>query len=311
MGDSSESEDPDDPGDEIDPEIDDPEVDPDAAGQDLEDGEEGPDEGNENGEENDDDTDTGEQSLVKCHTTAGPITLRLHRTWSPRGYDRAVSLFRQGYYDHSHFFRVVPNFLVQFGISYTTDAELKKFADTTISDDPKRPDLMPFKEGYISFAGSGPNSRTSQLFIAYDKAGNLGSSPWETPFGKVMDGMENVRGFYSYGDMPPWGKGPQQGPIRNQGARYIEENFPKLDRFQTCTVVSVKPDDDAAEDGEKDDKAVDASGDSARLIGNVKGESADEGQFPFGLFSIIVVLLVIFVQFVSRRHKGKQDGKSV
>ena len=31
--------------------------------------------------------------------------------------DRAVELFDRGYYDKSHFFRVIPNFLVQFGIS--------------------------------------------------------------------------------------------------------------------------------------------------------------------------------------------------
>ena len=133
--------------------------------------------------------------------------MHMHRSWSPNGYDRAVSLFERGYYDSSHFFRVVPHFLVQFGISYTNDMELKRFADTTINDDPKRQELMPFREGYMSFAGSGPNSRSSQLFIAYDRAGGLGQSPWETPFGEIVNGMDNVKNLYSeYGDMPPWGK---------------------------------------------------------------------------------------------------------
>lgn len=164
-----------------------------------------------------------EDTVVQCTTSAGPITMVLHREWSPQGYARAKSLFERGYYDHSHFFRVVPHFLVQFGISYTTDVQLKRLAQSTIPDDPKREDLMPFREGMISFAGSGPNSRTSQLFIAYEGAGGLGNSPWETPFGEVVDGMENVRKLYSYGDMPPWGKGPEQGPIRNQGSSYVEE----------------------------------------------------------------------------------------
>ena len=54
----------------------------------------------------------------------------------------------------------------------------------------------------MSFAGSGKNSRTSQLFIAYDKSQSLGNSPWETPFGEVVEGMEStVRKFHSgYGD---------------------------------------------------------------------------------------------------------------
>ena len=131
----------------------------------------------------------------------------------------------------------MPHFLVQFGISYTTNAELKHLADTTIKDDAKREDLMPFREGMISFAGGGPNSRTSQLFIAYDHAGGLGNSPWETPFGEVTNGMENLQKLFSgYGDMPPWGHGPEQGPIRNRGESYITENFPLLDKFLTCTV---------------------------------------------------------------------------
>jgi len=149
-----------------------------------------------------------QHAIVSCTTTKGEIIMHMHRSWSPNGYDRAVSLFERGYYDSSHFFRVVPHFLVQFGISYTNDMELKRFADTTINDDPKRQELMPFREGYMSFAGSGPNSRSSQLFIAYDRAGGLGQSPWETPFGEIVNGMDNVKNLYSeYGDMPPWGKG--------------------------------------------------------------------------------------------------------
>ena len=71
-----------------------------------------------------------EVAIVRCATTAGPITLHLHKSWSPNGYEKASSLFERGYYDGSHLFRVVPHFLVQFGISYTTDAELKRFART-------------------------------------------------------------------------------------------------------------------------------------------------------------------------------------
>jgi hypothetical protein len=47
--------------------------------------------------------------------------------------------------------------------------------------------------------------------------------------------MDHVRNLYSYGDGPPFGKGPAQGKIHS-GRRYIEENFPLLDHFLTCTV---------------------------------------------------------------------------
>ena len=161
--------------------------------------------------------------------------MELHRFWSPMGYDRAVELFERHFYDGSHFYRVVPKFLVQFGISYTSNVDLKHFAQTPIPDDPPHDPKIPFQEGIISYAGSGDNSRTSQLFISYGSSSSLGTQKWETPIGSVVDGMEHVRNFYSYGDMPPWGKGPVQGKIHS-GRSYIEDNFPLTDKFLTCSV---------------------------------------------------------------------------
>ena len=115
-----------------------------------------------------------------------------------------------------------------------------------------------FEYGTISFAGSSENSRTSHLFISIDKEkdpfSTLGFNSWETPIGKVTKGMDIVMALDStYGDMPPWGKGPKQEPIYH-GPGYLEQNFPKLDRFTTCRVSTTyseesnipeeKPDED-------------------------------------------------------------------
>ncbi len=56
-------------------------------------------------------------------------------------------------------YRVVKNFLVQFGIPYSSLQRQLWDRKGNIEDDPKREDLMPFKRGYISFAGNGENSR--------------------------------------------------------------------------------------------------------------------------------------------------------
>lgn len=268
-----------------------------------------------------------EHAVVECSTTAGPIVLHLHRAWSPNGYDRASELFERGYYDHSHFFRVVPHFLVQFGISYSSDNELKHFADKPIGDDPRRENLMPFREGYVSFAGSGPNSRTSQLFIAYDRAGGLGQSPWETPFGEVASGMDNVRNLYSeYGDMPPWGKGPQQGPIRNRGSSYIEQDFPMLDKFETCTVTRTNTDPKEEIAVKKVVKQVKKAASEVGRGKTVTSEKVAPKAAPrelkddkvagtpmplWGKIAIVGVLLAIFGHLVARRKRSKRDGKSV
>ena len=42
--------------------------------------------------------------------------MEMHRAWSPLGYDKVVTLYEKGFYDHSYFHRVIPGFLVQFGI---------------------------------------------------------------------------------------------------------------------------------------------------------------------------------------------------
>jgi peptidyl-prolyl cis-trans isomerase A (cyclophilin A) len=113
-----------------------------------------------------------------------------------------VELFERHYFDNSHFFRAVPKFLVQFGISYSKDKELQHFSKQHIQDDPKHDPPIEFHPGIISYAGSGPNSRTSQMFISYGSAESLGRELWETPIGKVIKGMDAAELFYSYGDMP-------------------------------------------------------------------------------------------------------------
>jgi hypothetical protein len=186
----------------------------------------------------------------------------------------------------------------------------------------------------ISFAGSGPNSRTSQLFIAYDGAGNLGQSPWETPFGEVIEGMDNVRKLYSYGDMPPWGKGPEQGPIRNRGSKYIEENFPLLDKFETCTVSKMNqslkggktvvkeefPDENIQAEDELTDDNVDGGnvdskgmpGKDTYLIGAEKDRRAMRGSSngevsstSLSLVKILAVSLVVAIFVIKFRRRKR------
>eukprot|EP00586_Coscinodiscus_wailesii_P011669 CAMPEP_0172510784 /NCGR_PEP_ID=MMETSP1066-20121228/231300_1 /TAXON_ID=671091 /ORGANISM="Coscinodiscus wailesii, Strain CCMP2513" /LENGTH=321 /DNA_ID=CAMNT_0013289909 /DNA_START=235 /DNA_END=1200 /DNA_ORIENTATION=+ len=171
--------------------------------------------------------------------------MKFIRRWSPHGYDRAVALFERGFYDSSHFFRVIPGFLAQFGISYTEDEELMQFAEAPIRDDPQLDPPIPFETGTISHAGSGPNSRDTHLFIAYEPYEMFGTELWETPIGKVISGMDTVNNLYGeYGDEPPDGDGPSQQDIYSKGRKYIEAQFPNLDSFLTCTVNRQNDGDD-------------------------------------------------------------------
>ena len=188
--------------------------------------------------------DEDEVSIIQCDTSAGKFTLRLERRWSPHGYDRAVELFRRKYYDNSHFYRVT-DYLVQFGIGYTQSDELWQLAhDVKIPDDPMLDPPIPFREGTIAFASKGKNSRRSELFIVLDndvetieKFGN-NRNPWETPIGKVVDGMSALSNLYrGYGELKPLNEnGPDAFKIKHVGRSYVEANFPLMDHFRQCSV---------------------------------------------------------------------------
>jgi len=283
----------------------------------------------------------GEISLVHCDTTAGAFSMEFHEDWSPIGYERAVKLFDRGFYDHSHFFRVVPHFLVQFGISYTEDHYLHKLAMSTIKDDPQLKPRIKFREGIISFAGSGPNSRSSHLFIAYRENDNLGTELWETPVGRVASGMDVVRSLnHEYGDMPPWGHGPEQPKIHQGGRNYIEANFPNLDEFLTCHVV-LPTGDDANTSGDSDEEEPEdyypedeEGGDETkeeqkneippkkinalrkkgeeqidRLVAASDDDESSSHGFEVPVIITVIILLVLFVMM--KKRKAKKASKSL
>ena len=58
-----------------------------------------------------------EKYEVKFKTTRGDFTLMVKREWSPLAADRFYNLVKAHFYDNTAFFRVVPGFVVQFGIS--------------------------------------------------------------------------------------------------------------------------------------------------------------------------------------------------
>src|SRR5205823_11603782 len=54
---------------------------------------------------------------VRFETTRGPFVVEAHHAWSPWGVDRFHYLVRNKFYDSTAFMRVLPGYIVQFGIS--------------------------------------------------------------------------------------------------------------------------------------------------------------------------------------------------
>ncbi len=170
---------------------------------------------------------------VKFTTTKGDFVVEVTRAWSPRGADRFYNLVKHHFYDGASFFRVLPGFVAQFGIS-ANPAVSKAWANATIPDDPVTQSNL---RGYLTFATSGPNTRTTQIFINLADNASLDSMGF-SPFGKVVEGMEVVEKFYSgYGEGAPQGHGPDQQRITNEGKAYLEKNFPSLDSVKTAAIA--------------------------------------------------------------------------
>lgn len=187
---------------------------------------------------------------VRCTTTAlggqekdRIVDIAVKPSWSPRGAARFLDLVRASYFDGCGLIRVVPRFLTQFGIA--SDPELRReWGAKRIPDDPPKVDpTVPFQPGYMSYAGNGPDSRTTQIFVVMPDApqptlDNFGVNPWETPFAVVENfNTSPVGQWHSYGDMPPWGMGPDHRKIHEEGYGYLEKNYPDLDYIQKCAIV--------------------------------------------------------------------------
>ena len=65
--------------------------------------------------------------------------------------------------------------------------------------------------------------------------------------------MDTLRKLYAeYGDMPPYGKGPEQHKIHQGGEKYMEQ-FPLMDRFKTCSVIDATTKSDSGDENDNDD----------------------------------------------------------
>ena len=164
---------------------------------------------------------------VIFETTKGNFVVEVQRDWAPLGADRFYNLVKNGFYDQAKFFRVVPGFVVQFGIP-ADPRVAAAWRNRTIPDDPVKESNV---RGTISFATAGPNTRTTQVFISYGDNSRLDRMGF-APFGKVVEGMEVVDAINA-----EYGERPNQGMIQAQGNAYLDREFPNLDYIRKARIA--------------------------------------------------------------------------
>jgi peptidyl-prolyl cis-trans isomerase A (cyclophilin A) len=165
---------------------------------------------------------------VNFDTSKGLIVVTVHKDWAPRGADRFYNLVKNGFFDDARFFRVVPDFMVQFGMN-ADPGVTEAWQSTTLQDDPVK---QSNKRGLVTFANTGrPNSRGTQVFINFKDNAFLDAQRF-APFGEVTTGMnvaEKINAEY--------GERPDQGQITLLGNKYLNSSFPKLDYIKTATIA--------------------------------------------------------------------------
>jgi peptidyl-prolyl cis-trans isomerase A (cyclophilin A) len=156
----------------------------------------------------------------------------VQRDWAPNGADRFYNLVKNGFYDNVRFFRVIPGFMVQFGIN--GDPQLSsKWREARLQDDPVK---QSNKRGFVTYAMAGPNTRTSQVFINFGDNSRLDRDGF-APFGRVVSGMDVVDKLYAeYGEGAPRGRGPDQGRLQQEGNAYLQRDFPNMDVVKKATI---------------------------------------------------------------------------
>jgi peptidyl-prolyl cis-trans isomerase A (cyclophilin A) len=169
---------------------------------------------------------------IKFVTTEGDFVVHVTRAWAPLGADRVFNLVKHHYFDGAAFFRVIPNFMAQFGLSAYPEIN-KAWMNANIHDDAVKHSNS---RGTVTFAAQdSPNTRSTQLFINFANNAFLDQSRF-APFGEVTAGMDVVDKIYS-GEREK----PDQEKITLQGKAYLEKNFPKLTVIKSATVVTAPP----------------------------------------------------------------------
>ena len=170
---------------------------------------------------------------VRFETTSGAFVVDVPRAWSPRGADRLYNLVRHGFYDDTRISRVVPHFIAQFGLNGSPRV-IAAWKHATIPDDSVRTSNV---RGTFAFAMTGPNTRTTQLYINLVDNRRLDAQGF-SPVGRVVSGMDVVDSLYSgYGERAGGGvRAGKQGPIEAEGNAWLDRNFPRLDGIVRATV---------------------------------------------------------------------------
>ena len=170
---------------------------------------------------------TPDSFRVALSTSKGDVVVAVYKSWSPHGADRFYQLVSEGFFDNQRFFRVIPQYIAQFGASGDPEQN-DRWDDAKIPDDPRKESNA---RGTLSFAAEAPNTRSHQLFFNLKDNPKLDPQNF-IPIGRVVEGMSVLDALYDdYGDTPKFRL------VATLGNEYLQRMFPRLDYIKTARVI--------------------------------------------------------------------------
>ena len=169
-------------------------------------------------------------------TTQGTFTAIFHEEWAPLGVAHLEELIKNNFYSDIGIFRVVDDYVVQFGIH--NDSSLNQhWISRQISDEPV---LHPNKQWTIAYARDGANTRDTQIFInlkdnseRLDTINYMGCRGFPV-IGEIVEGTETISKFYKeYGNAPAM----EQDSIYAYGNAYLKKKYPNIDYLIKVEIV--------------------------------------------------------------------------
>ena len=166
------------------------------------------------------------QVRVKPGQAPKLVVLEVRPDWSPNGVERFKQLVESGFYSQARFHRVIPDFIAQVGIA-ADPGVYAKWGNSPIKDDPV---ATSNQRGTVSFAMRGPDTRSCQIFFNYKDNKDLDSQGF-SPIAVVKEGMEVIDQL-----TVPAGKGPDQPTLKENGNKYLDQDFPDLSEIVEAKV---------------------------------------------------------------------------
>ena len=126
--------------------------------------------------------DTNKQYTAIIETEKGNLVLELFARDVPLTVNNFVFLAREGFYDGSTFYRVIPDFMAQGGdpTGTGTGSPGYSFADEFTE--------YAHVAGALSMANTGPNTNSCHFFITYTPQHHLDGK--HSVFGQLIEGMD-------------------------------------------------------------------------------------------------------------------------